>query len=167
MEELRKKAEKDIDTRSEHTLRSHQQKIAEVEDKINQVNGRLGHAQDAQDAQSAEKAKDEIKAEELRLQQKEFVWAVDGFRQKLHSLQEQDEGYERAVQALRKQLGIEVCRLQKALPMYARRQEVVDLVKVGCIFLRVEGGGSGASVFNCHLLSSLLVQNLVWFHNPC
>jgi chromosome segregation ATPase len=107
MEELRKKAEKDIDTRSEHTLRSHQQKIAEVEDKklINQVNGRLGQAQDAQDAKKAEEEIKalEHKAEELRLQQKEFAWAVDGFRQKLHSLQEQDEGYERAVQAPRKQ----------------------------------------------------------------
>jgi septal ring factor EnvC (AmiA/AmiB activator) len=129
-EELSRKVEKEMDARSTQALRSHQQKILENEDKVNQVKARLG-----QDARSAKKVKEEISAlehkhEELIRQKEEFVRAVDGFRKKLHVLLEKDGGYEGPVQGLRKQVGIEVCRLQKALPMYARRQEIVGLVMV-------------------------------------
>ena len=131
--ELRKTVEQEFDERSAKVMRVHQQKLTETEESI----------------LTAKKTRQEIEAlehrlKELQLQKKEFSKALNGFRQKLDSLLKEDD-YERAVQSLRKRLEVECCRLERALRVYAHRQDIVQLAKQHPVSVLLADTGSGKS----------------------
>ena len=63
------------------------------------------------------------------------------------------DDYEREVQVLRKRLGVECSRLEKALPMYARLHDVVQLVQQHpvSILLAEKGSRKSTQVVQCFL----------------
>ncbi|KAK7102488.1 uncharacterized protein [Littorina saxatilis] len=141
--ELRRVIEREFDARSEQVVRAHNQKLIETQEKIDKAKEKLSDLYTAKNTLE-EIAALEHKLEELQRQKREFNAALDGFRQKLDTLL-QGDNYEKEGQALRKQLGVECCRLEKALPMYARRQEVVELVRQNPVSVLLAETGSGKS----------------------
>ena len=142
-EELRKKVEKELDGRSVQVVRKHCQKLEDIQAKINEARKNLNDLYKARSARE-EIAALEHKQEELQRQKREFTTALDGFRQRLDSLLKKDS-YNREVQDLRKRFGVECCRLEKALPMYARRQEIVQLIQQNPVSILLAETGSGKS----------------------
>ena len=141
--ELRKLVEHEFGARSEQVVRAHEQKLRETQEKIDTATENL------RDLYKAKKTREEIaalehKLEELQQQKREFTTALDGFREKLDALLKEDS-YEKEVQSLRKALGVECCRLQRALPMYARRRDIVQLVQQHPVSVLLAETGSGKS----------------------
>ena len=141
--DLRKIVEHEFDARSEQVVRAHDQKVKETQEKIDRAR------ENVRDLYTAKKTREEIaalehKLEELQLQKREFTTALDGFRQKLDSLLKKDN-YETEVRSLRKALGVECCRLERALPIYARRQDIVQVVQQNPVSVLLAETGSGKS----------------------
>ena len=141
--ELRKLVEHEFGARSEQVVRAHEQKLRETQERIDRAKENL------RDLYTAKKTREEIaalehKLEELQQQKREFTAALDGFREKLDALLTEDS-YEKEVQSLRKALGVECCRLERALPMYARRRDIVRLVQQHPVSVLLAETGSGKS----------------------
>ncbi|KAK7087520.1 hypothetical protein V1264_021560 [Littorina saxatilis] len=140
---LKKKVEDEINSMSESVLKNHGDKIEESEKKIHATKQKLGDAESLRETRAEIKAL-ESKLEELENQKAEFHTAVNAFRQQLVSLLEKQQ-YETDIKLLRKKLGVECRRLEKALPMYARRQDVVQLVQQHQVSILLAETGSGKS----------------------
>ena len=142
-ESLKKKVEFEISSMSDDVLLKHKQKVDEVERKIDKAKQKLGDVNTRRETRAEIEAL-ENKLEELDKQKTEFVSAVAGFRKELVPLFEHDD-YQRDVGLLRKRVGVECARLDKALPMYARRQDVVRLVQQHPVSILLAETGSGKS----------------------
>ena len=142
-ESLKKKVEFEISSMSDDVLLKHKEKVDEVERKIDKAKQKLGDVNTRRETRAEIEAL-ENKLEELDKQKTEFVSAVAGFRKELVPLFEHDD-YQRDVGLLRKRVGVECARLDKALPMYARRQDVVRLVQQHPVSILLAETGSGKS----------------------
>ncbi|KAK7485411.1 hypothetical protein BaRGS_00023359 [Batillaria attramentaria] len=142
-EELKQRFQTELDTRSEEVLRKHNQRLEDVVQKIDAARQRLN------DLYVYKQTKEEItalehKQVELQKQKQEFLKAVDGYRHRLVAIGN-NKSFERDIQALRKGFGVECCRLEKHLPMYARKQDIIDLVKNNQVSIILAETGSGKS----------------------
>ncbi|XP_076435215.1 uncharacterized protein LOC143275037 [Babylonia areolata] len=142
-EMLKKDVLCEIDSMSEQVLLKHKQTTNEAEKKIETSKSKLGNIY-IRNETLTEIAALESKLEELQKQKVEFNTATEGFRKKLISLLE-NESYVADVKFLRKQLGVECSRLERALPMYARRQDILQLIQKNCISVLLAETGSGKS----------------------
>ncbi|KAL8624687.1 hypothetical protein ACOMHN_038233 [Nucella lapillus] len=140
---LKKQTLGEITSMSESALKKHQQAIDEVERKVDLSKSKLGNLYTRKET-LAEVAALESKLEELEKEKGEFLEACEGFRAKLTTVLETDT-YKGDVNLLRKQLGVECSRLERALPMYARRRDVLDLVRQNQVSILLAETGSGKS----------------------
>ena len=82
----------------------------------------------------------EQKQAEVENQRKEFVAAVDRIKAQASSLQDKDD-----IKVIEQQFNRECNRFRKALPIYARRSEIVNLVKEKQVSVILGETGSGKS----------------------
>ena len=92
------------------------------------------------------KARDarEDKLNELKLQRKEFQSFLMSMKTRCEELKV-DPNFETKIKEIRKYLGVECNRLKCALPMYARRADILDLVKNHQVSVILGETGSGKS----------------------
>jgi hypothetical protein len=144
-ERLHKQVETEIDSMSARALRKRSEKMEEVEKAIITANEQLVEEVSIADS-IAEIAALESKAIEMLKQEAESKLAVQRFRESLSLLNApDDEVFKANIKNLQKRLGVECCRLEKALPVYGHRQEVVRLVMENRVSILLAETGSGKS----------------------
>ena len=89
----------------------------------------------------------EDKLNELNQQRKEFKLFLTNLKNRLDIIKF-DDNFEVKVQELRKNLGVECNRLKCALPMYARRSDILDIVEKHqvCVILGETGSGKSTQM---------------------
>ena len=162
-EEFRRAMVQEFDRRQDPALQVHEQKLTQTQKDIDTLNQKLKALNKLSQTRESvapvkeklkrrfavKQTKEEIKAlenklEELQSQKKTFMTALDGFRQQLDSLLTEDD-YERKVESVLKRLEVECRQLERALPMYARRQDIVQLVQQHRVSVLQAETGSGKS----------------------
>ena len=129
-------------------LDKHDIKIREANNEVRRINEALDKSQGLSfeefDMLSNEKGAREDKLNELSLQRKEFQSFLSSMRTKCESLKF-DTKFETKLNELRKYLGVECHRLKCALPMYARRKDILNVVKDHQVSVILGETGSGKS----------------------
>nr|KAG5698411.1 hypothetical protein BaRGS_006606 [Batillaria attramentaria] len=142
-EVLKKQVMYEFNARSEQVMRLHNQKLEEVMEKIEKAGHNLydlhKHKETKQEIEALE-----YKQTELENQREEFKKALDRFNCYLTTFLGKDT-FEREIQNLRKQFGVECSRMERPLPVYARRHDIIELVKNNQVSIIVAETGSGKS----------------------
>lgn len=142
---------KEIYEAAKLVLDSHGKKIREAKENLSVIEKTLGQQRDLSleehDKLLTEQGAREDKFNELTLQQKEFKLFLTSLKNKLENVK-YDPKYDIKIQALRKNLGIECNRLKCALPMYARRSDILDVVEKHqvCVILGETGSGKSTQM---------------------
>ena len=162
-EEFRTAMRQEFDRRQDPALRVHEQKLTQTQkdidiliqklkalNKLSQTRESVAPVKEKLKRRfTVKQTEEEIKAledklEELQSQKTTFMTALDGFRQQFDSLLTEDD-YERKADSVLKRLEVECRRLERALPMYARRQDIVQLVQQHRVSVLQAETGSGKS----------------------
>ena len=129
-------------------LDKHDVKIREANNEVTRIIKALDKSQGLSfeefDMLSNEKGAREDKLNELSLQRKEFQSFLSSMRTKCETLKF-DPKFETKLNELRKYLGVECHRLKCALPMYARRKDILNIVKDHQVSVILGETGSGKS----------------------
>ncbi|PVD31644.1 hypothetical protein C0Q70_07061 [Pomacea canaliculata] len=142
-EELRQQAQFELEKKSTRALKVHEEKLQAIMLQIDQAKGKLNNLYTATQTK-AEISALEAKVDENIRQKEEFCGAVDEFRKRVATALNVTN-FEKTVNEARKQFGIECCRFEKSLPMYARRRDIVDLVRSNQVSVILGETGSGKS----------------------
>ena len=162
-EKFRTAMGQEFDRRQDPALRVHEEKLTQTGKDIDTLNRKLkALTKLSQTRESVARVKEKLKRrfavkqteenikaledklEELQSQKKTFMTALDGFRQQLDLLLTEDD-YEGKAESVLKRLEVECRRLERALPMYARRQDIVQLVQQHSVSVLQAETGSGKS----------------------
>lgn len=153
LKEMREKDVKnvvvEIYNTAEENLTNHATKIKNQEALISDINkqikGKRGGVHFAEFSKlCSEKDALTDKLQELNLQKNEFLAYVKCARDKLEAEVKQEK-YSNKLKEIREALGVECYRLKAALPMYARRKDILDLVKTSQVSVVLGETGSGKS----------------------
>ena len=132
-------------------LDSHENKIREANENLESVRDKLAQQRalslDEHEKLLTEQGAREDKLSELNLQRKEFKLFLTSLKNKLDKIKF-DPNFEVKVHELRKNLGVECNRLKCALPMYARRSDILDVVEKHqvCVILGETGSGKSTQM---------------------
>ena len=142
---------KEIVAQATNVLGMHDGKINDVRTKLTDVTGHLSKKRGVSLSEfeklSNEKLAYEDKLEELERQRKEFTRYVHSMKEKLHAIIKCDK-FEHELKEVRKAFGVECHKLQTALPMYARREEILTVIKDNqvCVILGETGSGKSTQM---------------------
>ena len=133
--------------RAEIAIRKHEQKMKSTSDKIEKLKTTKFVAIDEFERTKFEKLALEDKLVELTLQFYEFKKFIKSLTATLDQCWK-NKTYEKKIDEIRKLFGVECCRLDSALPMYARRSEIVKIVKENqvCVILGETGSGKSTQM---------------------
>ena len=129
----------------------HEIKIREASDNVKRITDSLDQSRalslDEYEKLKSEKDAREDKLNELTQQRKEFKFFLASLNDKLDIIK-YDDNFEGKVRELRKNLGVECNRLKCALPMYARRTDILDVVEKHqvCVILGETGSGKSTQM---------------------
>uniref|UniRef100_A0A2C9JL94 RBR-type E3 ubiquitin transferase n=1 Tax=Biomphalaria glabrata TaxID=6526 RepID=A0A2C9JL94_BIOGL len=140
-EEIKENIEKilqQIETKTRSTIQKHEQKIEEQKKRYKELSAKTS------EDNSAELMALKDKMEEQQKQLKMFLDWNSELNKKLHNL-EPTKTSEVEVIALSRKVGIECQRLDNALPMYARRQDIIEKVTSNQVSVILGETGSGKS----------------------
>ncbi|KAK6986598.1 hypothetical protein BgiMline_016250 [Biomphalaria glabrata] len=133
-----KKILQQIETKTGSTIQKHEQKIEEQTKRYKELSAKTS------EDNSAELMALKDKMEEQQKQLKMFLDWNSELNKKLHNL-EPTKTSEVEVIALSRKVGIECQRLNNALPMYARRQDIIEKVTSNQVSVILGETGSGKS----------------------
>ncbi|MEW8547366.1 MAG: helicase-related protein, partial [Candidatus Thiodiazotropha sp.] len=129
-----------------YAVNKHERKIRSAANHIQEIEQRLssrkGVSLEVFSSLSQEKQAREDKLNELKSQLNEFKRYLTGVREKLKSLNPSDKS---TLTELRKSLGTECHKLEEALPVYARREDILNIVKGSNVSVILGETGSGKS----------------------
>ena len=108
------------------------------------LRGTTGPSLEEYETMTSEVCAREDKLNELKLQRREFKCFLSDLNLRLEKVKF-DQNFEAKVLELRKYLGIECNRLKCALPMYARRSDILDIVEKNQVSVILGETGSGKS----------------------
>jgi len=149
LEEQKVKAVKELVETTERYLIKHEEKLFDKEDQLAEINKRLSRNLNFRefDVLTNEKTAIEDKLKELKLQRKEFCSYILSMKTKIENVFD-DEKYDHHLQEIRKALGVECRRLEAALPMYARREDILDTIRHNqvCVILGETGSGKSTQM---------------------
>ncbi|XP_046557387.1 LOW QUALITY PROTEIN: ATP-dependent RNA helicase DEAH12, chloroplastic-like [Haliotis rubra] len=136
-----------IKRREKKALSDHMDKINVISKGIERLSTNKHATIDEYEAMQHEKTALKDKLEELKLQKEQFITYMQGLESKLVSLWK-DNTYAKHSGDLRKDFGIELCRLTSALPMYARRNDIIKTVQDNqvCVILGETGSGKSTQM---------------------
>ncbi|XP_033747970.1 ATP-dependent RNA helicase DEAH12, chloroplastic-like [Pecten maximus] len=140
------KCTKDIMTRTELSLAAHEAKIEELTEKImrlQQSKPKFLSLEDFAIIDQEQKAIED-KLKELQRQKVEFQNFIASVHLKFIEIQDSPTCQKPAIEIM-KAFGVECNRLDKALPMYARRSDILDIVKNNQVSVIIGETGSGKS----------------------
>ncbi|XP_045199869.2 uncharacterized protein LOC123554061 [Mercenaria mercenaria] len=132
-------------------LDKHNDKIRDVRASLSVVEERIGKKRGVSfyefEKLSNEKLAFEDKLEELEGQRKEFTRYLQSMKLKLNTLIDCDK-FEHELKEIRKAFGVECQRLAAALPMYARREDILTIIKDNqvCVILGETGSGKSTQM---------------------
>ncbi|XP_041349616.1 LOW QUALITY PROTEIN: pre-mRNA-splicing factor ATP-dependent RNA helicase DEAH10-like [Gigantopelta aegis] len=133
--------------RAEKTMTKHDEKMKSTSADIEKLKTSRFKTLDAYERVKTERFALEDKLKELTLQLDEFKLFLESLTAKLKQCW-YDNTYDKNVDEIRKLFGVECCRLDAALPMYARRSEIVKIVKNNkvCVILGETGSGKSTQM---------------------
>ncbi|XP_067685396.1 uncharacterized protein [Haliotis asinina] len=136
-----------IKRREAKALSDHMDKINVTSKNIERLSTNKHVSIDEYEAIQHEKTALKDKLEELKLQKEQFITFMQGLVPKLVSLWK-DNTYAKHIGDLRRDFGIELCRLTSALPMYARRNDIIKTVQDNqvCVILGETGSGKSTQM---------------------
>ncbi|XP_046557433.1 LOW QUALITY PROTEIN: ATP-dependent RNA helicase DEAH12, chloroplastic-like [Haliotis rubra] len=136
-----------IKRREKKALSDHMDKINVISKDIERLSTNKHVTIDEYQAMQHEKTALKDKLEELKLQKEQFKTFMQGLVSKLVSLWK-DNTYAKHIGDLRRDFGIELCRLTSALPMYARRNDIIKMVQDNqvCVILGETGSGKSTQM---------------------
>ncbi|XP_053404497.1 uncharacterized protein LOC123554059 [Mercenaria mercenaria] len=146
-----KKTCKEIDQLTEKAVSKHQAKINEVSKRLSTVKKELGKKRGVPlltfDKLSSEKYAFKDKLQELEGQKKEFTKQVSCMKKELKKLLTYDK-FDQKMKEVRKAFGVECRRLAAALPIYARRADILTTVRENqvCVILGETGSGKSTQI---------------------
>lgn len=129
----------------------HESKIREANGNLESITDKLAQQRalslDEHEKLVNEKNAREDKLDELNQQRKEFKLFLTNLKKRLDIIKF-DDNFEVKIQELRKNLGVECNRLRSALPMYARRSDILDVIKKHqvCVILGETGSGKSTQM---------------------
>ena len=139
---------KDIFEAARAALDSHEIKIRSANEDLiaskELLRGTTGASLVEYETMTSEVGAREDKLNELKLQRKEFKCFLSDLTSRLEKVKF-DQNFEAKVLEIRKYLGIECNRLKCALPMYARRSDILDVVEKNQVSVILGETGSGKS----------------------
>ncbi|XP_060068718.1 uncharacterized protein LOC132548840 [Ylistrum balloti] len=143
---LLEKCVEDIVNRTKSSLENHQVKIEELKEKLEQLQKSKGKYLSLENFAVVDQQRNalEDKLKELQLQKLEFQNFIATVHHKLVGLQDSPLCEKPAVEIM-KAFGVECNRLEKALPMYARRSDILDVVMKNQVSVIIGETGSGKS----------------------
>ncbi|XP_045199868.2 uncharacterized protein LOC123554058 [Mercenaria mercenaria] len=145
------KAQREIAERAEDMIRMHDAKINDVRERLSDVDKQIGNKHGVSlfeyDKLCNEKLAFEDKLEELGRQRKEFNRYMNCLKEKLEALINCDK-FEKEIQEVRKAFGVECRRFSAALPMYARREDILTTIGENqvCVILGETGSGKSTQM---------------------
>ena len=133
----------------ENSLKEHDSKITTLQTQVNhvkaQLEGKIGALHFKVFTRlCGEKDALSDKLYELKLQRGQFICFIKVLRSKLDDVKEHDK-YDSELKEIRSALGVECYRLNAALPMYARREDILTMVKENKVSVVLGETGSGKS----------------------
>ena len=139
---------KDIFEAAKAALDSHEIKIRSANEDLiaseELLKGTEGASLEEYEMMTSEVGAREDKLNELKLQRKEFKYFLSDLKSKLEKVKF-DQNFEAKVLELKKYLGVECNRLKCALPMYARRSDILDVIEKNQVSVILGETGSGKS----------------------
>lgn len=143
--DFHKSAQQMVDTAAQ-ALNKHEIKIRSAANRLQEIEQKLstkrGVSLDVFSTLSQEKQAREDKLTELKSQRNEFKHYLNAMREKLKSLNPPDKS---KLTELRRSLGTECHKLEEALPVYARREDILNTVKSSNVSVILGETGSGKS----------------------
>ncbi|PVD31684.1 hypothetical protein C0Q70_07102 [Pomacea canaliculata] len=133
----------ELNAKADAVLAKHDQNMTAMKESLNSAKKKLSKDVNCKQKES-EVAVLEERIVEMERQKAEFMNSRTAFAKNLESLLEGDT-FEKERRDLLKQYGVECCRLEKPLPMYARRRDIVDLVANNQVSVILGETGSGKS----------------------
>lgn len=166
------KAHNDITERANIFLERHDQKINNIRDRLTDVETNLT-SQNGISIHDFDKLKNEQfaledKLEELERQRKEFNRFIRCMKDKLQSLLTCGK-FEKELQELRTAFGVECRRFSAALPMYARREDILNTIKENqvCVILGETGSGKSTQMvqylYQSGLAGKVIINNAITY----
>ncbi|XP_046356008.2 ATP-dependent RNA helicase DEAH12, chloroplastic-like [Haliotis rufescens] len=136
-----------IKRRENQALSNHMDKISVTSKNIERLSSNKHVTIDEYEAKRYEKDALKDKLEELKLQKEQFTTFMKSFVSKLVSLWKNNT-YAKHIEDLRRDFGVELCRLTSALPMYARRNDIIRTVQDNqvCVILGETGSGKSTQM---------------------
>lgn len=137
---------KEMVKRAESALKKHQTKIQEVEGKLQSLNKPKSKFLSLENFHTADLERRALqnKVEELLLHKTEFCKFIATAHEKFSGMRDM-ASCEMPAQHIMRAFGIECNRLAKALPMYAKRTDILDIVHNNQVSIIIGETGSGKS----------------------
>ncbi|CAL4117859.1 unnamed protein product, partial [Meganyctiphanes norvegica] len=135
---------KDMQIKADKHIAEHLIKTENVEIELNVINERKGLKPQEYEKLIEGQPALQSKKEELQLQLEEFQYFMEGMKQRLGSIDVSDKIKE-VVREIRNAFGWECHRFHNALPMYARRRDVISTVNDNQVSIILGETGSGKS----------------------
>ncbi|XP_021370464.1 ATP-dependent RNA helicase DEAH12, chloroplastic-like isoform X2 [Mizuhopecten yessoensis] len=137
---------REMTKRAASSLTKHKAKIDEVTEKLKKLKKSKDKFMSLEEyfVVDSERQALKDKQEELELQQKEFQNFITSAHQKFVEMLDSAVCDKPAI-SIMKAFGVECNRLDKALPMYARRSDILDIVKNNQVSVIIGETGSGKS----------------------
>ena len=133
----------DLDEKSDDLIKIHSQKLRNIQQQIDRTRTELRNLYNHDEAKSKMETLEQ-KQLELEKQKEEFIEARDSLKTKLRSVEDNDAFY-KEIQDLKTRFKRECHRFDKGLPVYAKRRDIVELVKQNQVSVIVGDTGSGKS----------------------
>lgn len=149
----------------------HETKINEVRTKLSDVDKALSRKRGVSlyefEKLSNEKLAFQDKLEELGGQYKEFKKYVDQMNMKLKQLIHSDK-LDKELNTIRKEFGVECRRLEDALPMYARREDILKIIMENqvCVILGETGSGKSTQMAQYIYQAGFAAEGLIACTQP-
>ncbi|XP_046356009.2 ATP-dependent RNA helicase DEAH12, chloroplastic-like [Haliotis rufescens] len=133
--------------RADKVLSLHMEKINVTSKNIESLSSNKHVTIDEYEAKRYEKDALKDKLEELKLQKEQFTTFMKSLESRLVSLWKNNT-YAKHIDNLRRDFGVELCRLTSALPMYARRNDIIRTVQDNqvCVILGETGSGKSTQM---------------------
>lgn len=144
------KATREILETSDFVVTAHNEKIKQVRDKMVETSNKLSQRKGVSFYEfeniTNEKLAFEEKLDELVSQKKEFTRCIQSIVDKLKQVS--DDKYESKIKDIRMTFDTECRRLESALPIYARREDILNLIKNNqvCVILGETGSGKSTQI---------------------
>ncbi|XP_071094097.1 uncharacterized protein [Haliotis cracherodii] len=133
--------------KADKVLSLHMEKINVTSKNIESLSSNKHVTIDEYEAKRYEKDALKDKLEELKLQKEQFTTFMKSLESRLVSLWNNNT-YAEHIDNLRRDFGVELCRLTSALPMYARRNDIIRTVEDNqvCVILGETGSGKSTQM---------------------